>query len=361
MKNNGTAKHLQVRQAIIESIREGEFQPGERLPAERELAVQFGVSYMTARRAVTEMVEADLLVRRPREGTFIPSHTPPRLAKTNLQLVCPAFESSNISTFLRLGAQAAEARGWRADVIRLHREQVRPAVRAIENGDLAIVLPTGPELSGPLGEAMQRANGRAVLLGNRLDSLGVPSILADDAQGTRLAMNLLHEHNHRDIALLTDDPQHPIARVQIAAWRSLLDKNLSADARLIITKTPRHELQSQWTYQTIHDFLRRDGGQTTAILCLIDDMALPVLAACRAAGRAVPDKISLICAGNSDAMTYAYPPVTGIDVHIAEHIAQATEMLEAALQNQLGAGDLLRLIEPHLNVRESVACLNAVQ
>ena len=350
-------KHSQVRRAITQAIRDGEFQTGERLPAERDLALRYGVSYMTARRAVTEMVEADLLVRRPREGTFIPAHTLRRLTATMLHLVCPAFESSSISAFLRWGAQAAEARGWRTDVIRLHREQVRAAVRAIEHGDLAIVLPTGPELSGTLGEAMQKAQGRAVLLGNRLDSLGVPSVLADDAQGIRLAMNYLHQQGHREIALITDDPLHPIARVQIAAWRSFFEGRAPAENRLIVVQTPRHDSQAQWTHRAVGDYLQADDGATTAFLCLIDDMALPVLTACRDAKREVPGQMSLICAGDSATMAFAHPPVTGIDVHIAQHVAQAMEILEAALIGQLPPSDRLRLVEPHLMLRASVARL----
>ena len=222
MKNTEVAKHQAVREALTEAIRRGDYKPGDRLPAERDLATQFGVSYMTARRAVTEMVEMDLLRRRSREGTFVRAHSSHRLAKTTLHLVCPAFDSSGIRAFLRLGAQAAEGRGWRADVIRLHREQVRPAVRAIESGDLAIVLPEGPELRGPLRETMQKAEGRAVLLGNRLDDVGVPSVLSDDAQGIRLAMEYLQSVGHCEIAVVSDHPQHPIDCVQLAAWQAAL-------------------------------------------------------------------------------------------------------------------------------------------
>ena len=75
--NGETLKHLQVREAITLAIRSGEFPSGSRLPGERELARRFGASHMTARRAVTEMIEADLLERRTHQGTFVRSHGPP--------------------------------------------------------------------------------------------------------------------------------------------------------------------------------------------------------------------------------------------------------------------------------------------
>lgn len=48
-------KHIVVRQALTEAIWRGDYKPGDRLPAERDLAETHGVSYMMARRAITEM------------------------------------------------------------------------------------------------------------------------------------------------------------------------------------------------------------------------------------------------------------------------------------------------------------------
>ena len=154
-----TPKHIAVRQALTEAIRRGDYKPGERLPAERDLADMHGVSYMTARRAVTEMVEVDLLQRRPREGTFVQSSTLKRLATPTVHLVCPVSGSSLIQLFLDYAGRAAAQRQWRTEVIRLHPAQTRAAIRALEGGDLMIVLPSGPELDGPLAAALQEAQG----------------------------------------------------------------------------------------------------------------------------------------------------------------------------------------------------------
>ena len=354
MKISEPPKHQIVREKLTEAIRRGDYKPGERLPAERDLAVIYGVSYMTARRAVTEMVEVDLLTRRSREGTYVLSNSDRRLAVTTVHLICPAFDSSSIRAFLRLGTRAAEARDWRAETIRVDRKQVRAAMRPIQNGAPAIVLAAGPELDGPLGEAMQSARGRAVLVGNRMDDLGVPSVLCDDAQGVQLAMENFRAHGHRDIAVVTDDPDHPIARVQIAAWKSELAGELDdIEKRVIAVETPRHANHAECVYLAIREFLEANQS-TTALLCLIDGIALPALAACRDVGRPAPTQMSVIAAGNSPTMAYTHPPMTCIDVHMEEHIAQAMQLLERAMNDQYDPNDLLRLVEPHLVERESV-------
>lgn len=356
MKKTPAIKHQAVRDALIEAIQRGDFKPGDRLPAERVLAEIYGVSYMTARRAVTEMVESDLLLRRARSGTYVPEHTPRHVASTTLHLVCPASESSGIRAFVRLGTQAAEARGWRADVIRLHAQQMRPALRHIQNGDFTVVLPSGAELEGPLRQAMIEAKGRAIVLGNRLDQVGVPSIIADDARGIQLAMEHFQSKGHRNIAVVTAGPGHAVDRVQLQAWEKALSASLSADQiskMRIAVQIPPHQSGVQYTHAAVVDYLRHDEGQTTAILCLNDDMVLPALTACREAGRPVPEKMAMIASGNGSAMAYTHPPMTCIDIHMEEHIAQAMELIDAAQQKRAPT-PLLRLVTPHLVERQSV-------
>src|SRR4051812_14174795 len=66
-----TSKYARVRDALADAIRNGEYGSGQKLPGERALAVQYGISYMTARRAVGELVDRGLLDRRPWEGVFV--------------------------------------------------------------------------------------------------------------------------------------------------------------------------------------------------------------------------------------------------------------------------------------------------
>src|SRR3954470_10184725 len=69
--NTTSSKYVRVRDALADAIRSGEYVVGQKLPGERTLATQYGISYMTARRAVSELVELGLLDRRPWEGLFV--------------------------------------------------------------------------------------------------------------------------------------------------------------------------------------------------------------------------------------------------------------------------------------------------
>jgi GntR family histidine utilization transcriptional repressor len=65
------AKFTVIKQHICQKIESGEWQQHEKVPSENELAEQFSVSRMTARRALQELTEQGLLIRSQGSGTFV--------------------------------------------------------------------------------------------------------------------------------------------------------------------------------------------------------------------------------------------------------------------------------------------------
>jgi GntR family transcriptional regulator len=67
--------HADVKRRIIGSLSEGRWKHGEAIPSEAALARRFKVSVGTVRRAVSELVAENVLVRRQGSGTYVASHT----------------------------------------------------------------------------------------------------------------------------------------------------------------------------------------------------------------------------------------------------------------------------------------------
>ena len=63
--------YQQVYSILLERIRSGQWRPGERVPAEQELARQVGVSIGTLRRAVEMLVAEGILIRQEGIGTAV--------------------------------------------------------------------------------------------------------------------------------------------------------------------------------------------------------------------------------------------------------------------------------------------------
>ncbi len=67
--------YLQVKGLLVASLESGEWRPGEAIPSEGELAIRFGVSQGTARKAIAALAADNLVVRRQGKGTFVATHT----------------------------------------------------------------------------------------------------------------------------------------------------------------------------------------------------------------------------------------------------------------------------------------------
>jgi len=63
--------YVQIQEYLAEKILSGELPPETRISSERELCQELGVSRMTVRRAITELVNEGLIERRHGAGTFV--------------------------------------------------------------------------------------------------------------------------------------------------------------------------------------------------------------------------------------------------------------------------------------------------
>lgn len=64
----------QVKMVIHGAVDSGELQPHRRIPSERELSALFGVSRMTIRQALLEMIGDGVLYTRTGKGTYVADH-----------------------------------------------------------------------------------------------------------------------------------------------------------------------------------------------------------------------------------------------------------------------------------------------
>ncbi len=66
--------YTQIKDLLVARVTEGEWAPGDIIPSEIQLAQALSVSQGTVRKAITELVENNVLVRRQGRGTFVATH-----------------------------------------------------------------------------------------------------------------------------------------------------------------------------------------------------------------------------------------------------------------------------------------------
>lgn len=73
-RNSPVPRYHQLKEILREKIRSGEWKPGDLIPSERELSETYGISRMTARQAVTDLVNEGVFYREQGRGTFVTRH-----------------------------------------------------------------------------------------------------------------------------------------------------------------------------------------------------------------------------------------------------------------------------------------------
>lgn len=70
-RNSPVPRYHQLKEILRDRVRSGEWKPGDLIPSERELCELYHISRMTARQAITELVNEGVFYREQGRGTFV--------------------------------------------------------------------------------------------------------------------------------------------------------------------------------------------------------------------------------------------------------------------------------------------------
>ncbi len=202
--------------ALADRIRRGDLPPGSRVPSERELAVGYGISRMTARAAVNLLGQRGLIERRGRSGTFVAA------PKIELDLSSVAGLSARLlRQGITPGARVVEAREMGAEELDV---AVVGALGVADDRSVYVVVRTRTGDGEPL--ALEESYFPALCCPGLLDNELTGSIyeLLRDRYGLEPA------HLRQEVELTQLDsaaaaklgvrPDVPVLRVTRTAWAS---------------------------------------------------------------------------------------------------------------------------------------------
>jgi len=99
--------YRQVADAIMASIQSGDYEPGSRLPSERDLAASFKVSRPTIREAMIALEIRGLVEARQGSGIYVTDHPPAQIGADDLDI--GAFELTEARRLFEAEAAALAA------------------------------------------------------------------------------------------------------------------------------------------------------------------------------------------------------------------------------------------------------------
>ncbi len=206
-----------------------------------------------------------------------------------------------------------------------------------------------PRAAGGIYRHLVEQRAKLVLLGPKPPFLaGFPSVRFADREAVAVGLRHLLELGHRRVAFLAGPTLSPVARERLEGYRETLRRaGIEADDRLVIragTSLADGENATRQLLAEERDF--------TALAAVNDAVAAGALRALTAAGRAVPEQVSLMGLGNHPGAEWAGVPLTTVDPAPAELAHTAARTLFTILDGGR-AGD--QLLPPRLLRRASTA------
>lgn len=313
--------YIQVRESIRKGLAEGNRDVDESLPSELVLAEQYGVSRITVRNAILDLVNEGLLYRVPGKGTFVANGVD--------------MEDVRMSraSFLKLiGFVVPYAQGYTPDVITgiekvakrkgyhvLFKnsygsvcEEKSNITSLVNDGvDGIIIWPTIEKEKTKPNEVftvLRQKNIPFVLIDRTFDSFHADVVKSDNFGGSYLSVVHLLSLGYSNIGFVSGDRGYlSSVRERINGYRqALLSNTYSFDDSLVFLEwTPDEPCMLD------HFFDWLDKKQIHAVLVDCDSLAIEIIQALHEKGLKVPDDLAVVGFDDiQEARTFEVPLTT---------------------------------------------------
>ena len=333
-----TPPYAALAEKLRQKVAHGALRDGELVGTEVSIAKESGLSRMTVRRAVQQLVDCGLLERRAGLGVFVKGEEPPSrniaFLAGNL-LWAPAVRVAHAvqesAAGLGLDVEVFDARGDLSAFLK--------ALVALPDGGAAgaIVMSQHDAAFNRALAGLVAADFPFVVVDQALSDLPAPSVASDNRAGGRLAAEALLAAGHRDIAFLGDlAADTTAARAQGVA---------DACAAALVPPPAVYDIPGQRFDDWQPAIARRVGEilaaprRPTALACSCDAVALHAIRALAAAGVAVPRDMSVTGFDDDPIAEWSSPPLTTVRQDFAAMGRAAASAIAAVLDEKAAAQD----------------------
>jgi GntR family transcriptional regulator, arabinose operon transcriptional repressor len=247
-----------IKQALLDDINRGNYLPGHSFITEREVCGTFGVSRITAVRALNELVHDGVLVRHQGRGTFVAGgrDVPRRGGGAHLiGVVFHEIHGHHVMDILSGIQEVSQARG--ANVLlfdstsqpELEAQNVRKARQAGVDG--LIVYP----VDGYANESSFVGAGPPLVMIDRYyPSLLTDAVLPDSFGAAHLVTSWLLERGHRRVAVVWGEVACTSVQESFAGYqRAIIEHDLEMEPELAalrpygdVPERTRHAMLRSW-------------------------------------------------------------------------------------------------------------------
>lgn len=336
-RNSQKAPFAVLAENLRRRIEERALKPGAMIGTEVNLAAESGLSRMTVRRAVQELVDAGLVERRAGRGIFV-SEARSSVARSIRVLVGNLLWAPAVRVAQTVQDEAQKA-GREASVFdaRGNLAAFLDELKALPDSGFAgaVVMSQHDAAFNRALVGLVAAEFPFVIVDQTLSDLPADSVSSDNRAGGRLAAGALLAAGHARLAFLGD----MAADTTAARAQGVAD----ACAEALVPPPLRLAIPGQrfgdWEpaiRKSINKLLN-EKNRPTALVCSCDAVARIAMRALAAHGVAVPDEMSVTGFDDDPIAEWTSPALTTVRQDFAEMGHHAYALLNARLANPAAA------------------------
>ena len=328
---------LQLKQQLTWLIASGQVQPGERLPAVRQLADHLGINLHTVRAAYQKLEVEGLVATRHGSGTTVLQFDPFRVAQQapdvrthTVGVLVPRLSNPFYPAFLQGVEDVARQNHTLLFVCNTDDDPLMGRAYLdqlmAKRVDGLIVAPCGLtfDRQANLTSLNQASSPIPIIYVDRPDEIGYAVLLDSEGAGVAATSHLI-SHGHRHIGLVTCYLDSPTVRQSYHGYVQALEAARLEENPEHIATAPAFTIPAG--RDSTHQLLG-SSNPPTAIFAAGDVLAVGALRAIKERGLRVPEDVALIGYNDLDIATLVEPPLTTVAAPVRDLGATAMDMLQ---------------------------------
>jgi DNA-binding LacI/PurR family transcriptional regulator len=304
---------LQIADKALEIIESRGLKPHDPVPSEAELAKLFGVSRMTSKLALEQLVERGVVYRLPRRGTFLAgtrqedgAHTAEKPVeqqdgKNENRLIALVVPHMTDYTSRIISALEREVRKHGYDlVLRISKDeedQGRCLQTLAEMGIGGIILfPQGSKSCSSHVFKLKMDKTPSVIIDRVFYEIPIDCVYHDHFQGSYEMAKYLISKGHREIGFSSNVIENITSREERYQGyiQALLDHGIPVKSEYIHFRTTSCKPDHIHEYDAEQGGFIRGNPDMTAVMCADDQVAIATMFTAMHMNIAVPDTLSIV-------------------------------------------------------------------
>jgi hypothetical protein len=282
------------------------------IPAERQLALESGVSYMTARRAVQQLIDEGLLVRGSNGRVEVRREASAPHTTLPVALLSPAYNSPGFDRWRNLLTQAVDSvEGRLRQVLYTHWDD--PVILDSLDGFSGVfLLPSSEPMPPAIINHLKQSERPLVILDDNLSYAGVPSIRQFPPVFVQRLLDHLEAQECKKIACLNVQPCHDVIEERIGQWRVWMAAH-HFSGPLINNPVESYSQPNSHAYRVMQHLLATKKIEADALFCVTTPAAVGAMRALHEAGLR-PGLDIAVCAVDGEGLAeFQIPSLTAVE------------------------------------------------